>query len=216
MALHDLCVGLGQHCESSYQIRRITGQQQAHFFDWTGVTLDNVIRIIDADFPVLLRSGRVVPKPDGRGARDLDTWLSYIHDFIPQPGATLTLDDVEEQLPKVREKFIFLAERWRAMAASDARVLYIRQDPEGIENVTDLRRLQETIARRFPGHRFAILWLRREAPEHVEELPPGIAYREVPLLPGRWEGDDAAWDELFASLPERTLWSLPRVQVPSQ
>jgi hypothetical protein len=33
MAEFDVCVSLGRHCESTYQVRRITGNERAHFFD---------------------------------------------------------------------------------------------------------------------------------------------------------------------------------------
>lgn len=38
-AMYDVCAGLGYHCESTYQPRRITGQDRAHFFDWLDLDL---------------------------------------------------------------------------------------------------------------------------------------------------------------------------------
>ncbi|MFD8435761.1 hypothetical protein ACFV2I_11770 [Streptomyces microflavus] len=37
--MYDVCVGLGYHCESTYQLRRITGVGRAHFFDWLDLDL---------------------------------------------------------------------------------------------------------------------------------------------------------------------------------
>jgi len=206
MARHDLCVGLGQHCESTYQIRRITGQENAHFFDWLEIDLVFVQQAIETDFRGLLRPGRMALTTDGQGAVDLDAGIEFYHEFTARPGAELTVADVEEQLPVVQEKMAFLATRWREMVTSQARVLYVRQDANGVESVADLRLLRDTIADRYPGHDFAILWLRRSAPEDVEKLPAGTAFREVGLVPGRWQGDDAAWDALFGSLPDDELW----------
>jgi hypothetical protein len=206
MAPYDLCVGLGQHCESTYQIRRITGQETAHFFDWLEIDLLYVQQALDTDFREMLRSGRMTLTSDGEGAYDLDAGIEFYHEFTARPGTKLTVADIEERLPAAREKFAFLADRWRELVASPARVLYIRQDANGVETAADLARLQNSLRDRNPGHDFAILWLRRSSPEDLAELPPGIAYREVPLLPGRWQGDDDAWDKLFASLPEVELW----------
>ncbi|MEU3982448.1 DUF1796 family putative cysteine peptidase [Streptomyces sp. NPDC026672] len=202
----DLCVGLGQHCESTYQIRRITGQETAYFFDWLEIDLVFVRQALDTDFRGLLKPGRMALTTDGGGAIDLDAGIEFYHEFHARPGAELTLADIEEQLPAVREKLEFLADRWRELAASSARVLYVRQDANGVETVADLELLQSTLRERCPGNDFAILWLRRTAPENLDKLPPGVVCREIPLLEGRWQGDDRAWDELFASLPVAELW----------
>ncbi|WP_089102029.1 DUF1796 family putative cysteine peptidase [Streptomyces hyaluromycini] len=205
-ALFDLCVGLGQHCESTYQIRRITGQETAHFFDWLEIDLIYVQQAFDNDFQGLLEPGRMALTTDGQGAMDLDAGIEFYHEFHARPGAELTLADVEEQLAAVREKMEFLAGRWRELVASPARVLYVRQDANGVETAADLERLHTTLRDRHPGHDFAILWLRRAAPEDLDKLPPGVVYREIPLLEGRWQGDDRAWDTLFATLPVGELW----------
>jgi Putative papain-like cysteine peptidase (DUF1796) len=206
MARHEFCLGLGQHCESTYQIRRITGQESAHFFDWLEIDLEFVQQAIETDFRGLLKPGRMTLTTDGAGAVDLDAGIEFYHEFAARPDADLTLADVEAQLPGVREKLAFLASRWREMVTSSARVLYVRQDANGVETVADICRLQDTLTDRYPGHEFAILWLGRAEPASVDKLPPGIAFREVGLVPGRWQGDDAAWDALFGSLPDDELW----------
>ncbi|EWM18767.1 DUF1796 family putative cysteine peptidase [Kutzneria sp. 744] len=207
MRSFDLCVGLGQHCESTYQIRRILGQDGAHFFDWLEIDLVYVRNAIATDFGEVLRSGRMALTSDGDGALDLHAGMEFYHEFHAEEGQPLTVADIEAQLPKAQEKFAFLAERWREMTASSARVLYVRQDANGVEKVADIVELRDLIATRYPGHDFAILWLGRTPPADLDQLPPGIAFREVPLLPGRWQGDDEAWDALFADLPLEQLWT---------
>ena len=202
----DLCVGLGQHCESTYQIRRITGQETAQFFDWLEIDLVFVRQALETNFRGLLKPGRMALTTDGQGAIDLDAGIEFYHEFHAHPDAELTLADIEEQLPAVRKKLEFLADRWRDLVASPARVLYVRQDANGVETAADLERLQTTLRERYPGHDFAILWLRRTVPEDLDKLPKAVACREIPLLEGRWQGDDRAWDELFATLPVDELW----------
>jgi hypothetical protein len=206
MRSFDLCVGLGQHCESTYQIRRILGQESAHFFDWLEIDLVSVRDAIATDFADVLHPGKLSLTTDGTGALDLGAGIEFYHEFHAQEGKDLTLDDIEVQLSTVREKYAFLADRWREMTASSARVLYVRQDANGVEKVADIRELRDTIADRYPGHDFAILWLGRTPPADLDHPPPGVAFREVPLLPDRWQGDDDAWDALFADLPMDQLW----------
>lgn len=201
MRSFDVCVGLGQHCESTYQLRRILGQQSAQFFDWLEIDLVFVRDAIATDFADVLRPGRLALTTDGAGALDFGAGIEFYHEFTARDGAVLTVADIEAQRPAVREKYDFLARRWRELTASPQRVLYVRQDANGVEKVEDIRELRDLIADRYPGHDFAILWLGRTPPADLDTLPPDITFREIPLLPGRWQGDDDAWDAVFDVLP---------------
>ena len=204
--IHDLCIGLGQECESTFQIRRITGEEGAHFFDWLYMDLEFVTTAIATDFRDVLRPGKISLSTDGLAALDSGAGIKFYHEFTAEADGDLTLADIERQLPAVRKKYAFLATRWREMATSSARVLYVRQDTNDIELVSEICQLRDTIADRYPGHDFALLWLRPSVPPDLDALPPGIAFRELKLAPGRWQGDDDAWDAVFDSLPVDTLW----------
>ncbi|RKN05350.1 papain-like cysteine peptidase [Streptomyces radicis] len=201
----DACVGLGYHCESTYQIRRITGEERAHVFDWLDLDLDAVIDAIAHDFRTVLGEGGPAVAPDGSHVVDRRARIRFYHDFHPGPSGTLDAADVQRQLPGVRGKFAFLADRWRELAASRRRVLYVHQDIYDEATPADLARLREAIATRHPGHRFAVLWLRR-ARDPEGPPPPGVVGARVGLREGRWQGDDAAWDRAFAALDARALW----------
>ncbi|MET9290896.1 DUF1796 family putative cysteine peptidase [Streptomyces sp. NPDC003077] len=192
---YDACVGLGYHCESTYQIRRITGRDRAHFFDWLDLDFESVVETIEADFAQVLRPGLVEPFSDGLCALDRGADIRFFHDFRPAvPGTPLTQADIDEQLPAVRAKFAALADRWRALAGSGARVLYVHHDAFDELTARDLRRLRAVIAAQHPGHRFDLYWLRRTPPPDADTLPPDIGWGTVAAAPGRWEGDDAEWD----------------------
>ncbi|CAM5266922.1 Papain-like cysteine peptidase OS=Streptomyces cyaneofuscatus OX=66883 GN=G3I52_30200 PE=4 SV=1 [Streptomyces cyaneofuscatus] len=119
--MYDVCVGLGYHCESTYQLRRITGQDRAHFFDWLDLDLVAVREIIAADFANVLRPGLSEPFSNGLCVRDRGSNIRFFHDFNAPKGTPLTPDIVAEQYPGVREKFAYLADRWRALTASRSR-----------------------------------------------------------------------------------------------
>ncbi|MFH9239885.1 DUF1796 family putative cysteine peptidase [Streptomyces anulatus] len=204
--MYDVCVGLGYHCESTYQLRRITGVERAHFFDWLDLDLTAVKETIEADFANVLRPGLGEPFSDGACVRDRGSNIRFFHEFHAPEGTPLTPALIAEQYPAVRAKFTHLADRWRALTASPKRVLYVHQDAfdeSGAPELADLHRLLRT---RYPDHDFDLLWLRRTPPTDTAALPPGVLWGTAALGPGRWEGDDAAWDAALAQLdiPRRT------------
>ncbi|MEV6121257.1 papain-like cysteine peptidase [Streptomyces sp. NPDC052077] len=206
--MYDLCVGLGYHCESTHQIRRITGEDRAHYFDWLDLELASVIETLEADFANVLRPGLSEPFSDGACALDRGSDIRFFHEFradADAPGGLLTQDAIDRQLPRVRAKFDFLAERWRATSASAARVLYVHHDAFDESDTDDLLRLRAALSRSHPGHRFGLLWLRRTPPppRSAARLPDGIRWDTVEPVPGRWEGDDAGWDRALAPFPLR-------------
>ncbi|MFJ6694708.1 papain-like cysteine peptidase [Streptomyces sp. NPDC091272] len=205
-APYDVCAGLGYHCESTHQIRRITGEERAHFFDWLDLDFESVLALLDTDFRDVLLPGRSEPFSDGLCAHDRGTGIRFFHEFHPAPGEPITQADIEKQIPAVRSKFAYLADRWRELDRSPARVLYVHHDAFDELKDTDLGRLRDLLASRRPQHRFAVLWLRRTPPGSVAALPPGVVWDTVPEVPGRWQGSDAAWDRVFDALDPRSLW----------
>ncbi|MFB9518947.1 papain-like cysteine peptidase [Streptomyces cremeus] len=203
---YDTCVGLGYHCESTHQIRRITGDARAHFFDWLDLDYASVLALLDTDFRDVLLPGGSEPFSDGRCAHDRGTGVRFFHEFRPAAGDRLTQADIDRQLPAVREKFLSLAERWRTRTRSGERTLYVHHDAFDELTDADVARLPELLAQRFPGHRSAVLWLRRTPPASVAALPPGVVWDTVPEAPGRWQGSDADWDRVFAALDPAALW----------
>lgn len=197
---YDVCVGLGYHCETTYQLRRITGNDSAHFFDWLDLELESVIEAVADDFAHVLRPGQVEPFSDGLCALDRGSDIRFFHDFRPAGGRLLTQHDIDEQLDAVRAKFTALAQRWRALATSSAHVLYVHHDAFDESTARDLNRLRQVIATAHPGQRFALLWLRRTPPADPALLSPGITWGTVAEDPDRWEGDDAQWDEVFGAV----------------
>lgn len=209
---YDHCVGLGYHCESTYQIRRVTGVTRAHFFDWLDLDFESVVEAVAEDFRHVLRPGLVEPFDEGRCALDRGSDIRFYHEFHPAAGAgtPLTQADIDAQLPRVRAKFAALAGRWRTLAGSAARVLYVHHDAWDELTAADLRRLRAVIAAQHPGHRFDLLWLRRTAPPDADATGPGITWGTVAAAPGRWEGDDAAWDAALTPVLTRPHAPSPR------
>ncbi|MFD6876648.1 MULTISPECIES: papain-like cysteine peptidase [unclassified Streptomyces] len=198
--MYDVCVGLGYHCESTYQIRRITGDDRAHFFDWLDLDFASVLDTLATDFREVLRPGLTEPFGNGTCALDTGSRIRFFHDFHATAGGPLTAEDIAGQFASVRAKFEHLAARWRDLTASRAHVLYVHHDAFDEVEAADLARLHTLLREHHPGHRFSLLWLRRTPPGDTAGLPPGVRWGTVAALPGRWEGDDAQWDAAFAAL----------------
>ncbi|MFI6638655.1 papain-like cysteine peptidase [Streptomyces sp. NPDC050504] len=199
--VYDTCVGLGYHCESTYQIRRFTGIERAAFFDWLDLELPSVVTALTTGFQGVLRPGLSVPDSDGACVHDKGSGIRFFHDFHAPEGQPLTTALIDEQLPAVRAKFAYLADRWRTTASSTARVLYVHHDAFDEASAADVRRLHATLAAQHAEHRFGLLWLRRTPPSDAHGLPPGVSWDTVPLVEGRWEGDDASWDRVLTRFP---------------
>ncbi|MEV6284044.1 hypothetical protein [Kribbella sp. NPDC051770] len=167
-------VGLGRHCESTYQLRRITGVEQANYFDWLDLDHRALVGLLARDFDGVLLD--VVPDDEGQCALDRDTGVRYYHDFS-------SADAIAAELPAVREKYAFLAERWRAMVASGEQVVYVLQDALDEISVDDLQAVRAVLPSRAE-----VLWIRRTP------LPGAVV---ITTQPGRWEGDDRQWDQLL-------------------
>ncbi|MFI5617159.1 papain-like cysteine peptidase [Streptomyces sp. NPDC051567] len=212
--MHDVCVGLGYHCESTYQIRRITGDDRAHFFDWLDLDFASVLETIGTDFRDVLRPGLTQPFSNGACALDNGSRIRFFHDFHAPDDGPLTAEVISGQLSLVRAKFDHLAGRWRDLTASRSRVLYIHHDAFDELEAVDLKRLHDLLRVRYPGHRFALLWLRRTPPADTSALPPGVSWGTVAELPGRWQGDDQEWDAAFAALDPQILWPGPARPTP--
>ena len=202
--MYDVCVGLGYHCESTYQIRRITGDDRAHFFDWLDLDFASVLDTLATDFREVLRPGLTEPFSNGTCALDTGSRIRFFHDFHARGDGPLTAEDIAGQFTAVRAKFKHLAARWRDLAASRAHVLYVHHDAFDELEAADLARLHTLLRDRHPGHRFSLLWLRRTPPDGTADLPPGVRWGTVAERPGRWEGDDAQWDAAFAALADAT------------
>jgi hypothetical protein len=199
MAEFDVCVSLGRHCESTYQVRRITGTSAPT----SSTDCSAVAGALDGDFAGVLQPGSLIPDDEGRCAWDRQSGIRFYHDFLASdPRSGLTEADIAAQFPRVREKFHHLADRWRELAESPRRVLFVHHDAlaEADAALAAVARLHAVLGRSRPPDRFRLLWLRPSPPADAAALPDGVAWSAISPLPGRWQGDDTQWDALFATL----------------
>jgi hypothetical protein len=169
-------VGLGRHCESTFQLRRITADERANYFDWLDLDHHALVRVLEHDFEGFLRDGEVVPDDDGKCMLDQRSGVKYYHDFAPG-----------RRLSDVQAKFTFLADRWRAMEASSEPIVYVLQDALDEMTPADAARVESVLRARRAA--FDFRWLRRTPPP-----PTKLRWSVISEVPGRWQGNDVQWD----------------------
>ncbi|MDB5829828.1 MAG: putative papain-like cysteine peptidase [Variovorax sp.] len=182
-------VSVGGDCQPAHQIRRVTGHEEAHFFDWLQLRAEGVARLVEEDFDGFLGDARelaLVREPyayvcESRyGAR-------LLHDL------PLT-DDFLAHAEVARQKYAFLAQRWRDLMDSGSAVLFVWCGDEGRDAIF---RLAAALRRRREGRPFHLLALRSDLQE-PGWLLPDVSNRFLRQPePYAWTGDDAAWDAHF-------------------
>jgi hypothetical protein len=185
---YDQVVSLGRACQPAHQIRRVLQISAAHIFDWIVTTDHGVATLIASDLDGFFDRGGLIMGPEGC-IIDRVTQTQFLHEFP-------TGSDVETQHHAHQERFVMLAERWRTLLASPQAVLFVRQHGWDAAARASAVRLRDTIRRRAPRLRFAVLYLTADATEHWGETQ--ILNRHLPQpSPYDWRGDDAAWERLL-------------------
>ncbi|MCW6010890.1 papain-like cysteine peptidase [Micromonospora sp. CPCC 205371] len=203
-------IGLGFDCEVTVQLRRLTGLQRAHVFDWYISEHEALAHVLRTDFADFFQRGNLVVTEDRRYVRDEPSGLRVRHIFRSDPDGLMRPELVAQDYPELRARADHLLERWRSTTRSERAVLYVRRDPYDAFTAEQLVELRDVLRDRNPGHRFALLWARDAAlPDvaplegEVAELADGLYMAGLPVPQPRtvhWRGDDAAWDRLFPKL----------------
>ncbi len=208
--MFDHYIGLGYDCEVVVQLRRLTGCTQAHVFDWHATHHEALMHVLRTDFADYLQLPNLVLAPDRRHVLDTATGLGLYHLFRANIDGTILPQRLASGYPQVRDRADHLLRRWRATVSSSESTLYVRRDPYDEMTAEELLELHKMLRAQHPGHRSALLWVRSTevpgGPEGtVDELADGVYVARLPVLQPRetyWQGDDAAWDQLFPRLLE--------------
>lgn len=179
-------VSVGGDCQPAHQLRRITGHDEAHVFDWLLLRADSVARLIEHDFDGWLASDDALSLQTQPYAhvRDARYGVHLLHDFPLVP-------DFLAHANAVRAKYRFLLQRWHLLMASEAAVLFVWKGDEGREAVAAIA---AALRRARQGRRFHLLALRTDVKEEDWALADVSNRFLPPSGPDDWTGDDAAWD----------------------
>jgi hypothetical protein len=210
-ACFDAYISLGDNCEAGLEFTRI-GYAESSFFRFTSSLFESTYRLIDNDFGGIYRKENLVPVGEGVPmVRDVEYDIVF-HSNLPHrkdpdtPQCRLiagsVLDEIHAgEMSKIRH-FI---DKWNALTRSDREVLYFVKLPEGPGRIL-AGRLLDLFSRKYPGHRFTLLFLQTEDRREPDWGLPRVLNRYLPRF-APWQNahdsDHAAWDRIFAELPLR-------------
>jgi Putative papain-like cysteine peptidase (DUF1796) len=203
--MFDRYIGLGMNCEVVVQLRRLTGCRQAHVFDWQLTTHDALMHVLRTGFADYFRLENLVLPEHRKHVLDTATGLEFHHLFPHNIDGTILPERMARAYPQVRARTEHLMRRWRETVASNLAVLYVRRDPTDELTEANLVELRDVLWECYPGHRFALVWVRDGPGGDVAELADGVYVTDVPVLQPRlvlWQGEDTVWDEVFPKLQQ--------------
>lgn len=182
-------LSFGANCQPAYQLRRITGQTEAYFFDWLVTHHDALIKVLTHGPDRLLERSELVN--NGKTVLDDSTGLRfYAHDFsntngIISPGFTT-------ELASVRDKYMRRWQRTLELIRSCPNLCIVRlylhcSDEEIRQQTTEIEGVVQQLS---PTGAVSFLWVTTNA----SPLPNSAS---VATTPERWQGDDMSWDRII-------------------
>lgn len=188
---YDVIVSLGRHCQPAHQIRRFLGYAPSNVFDWIVTTDDGLVQLISSGLEGFFSIDLLGRNADGV-VLDALTGTKFFHGFPSGVG-------IAEGHRRQAARMAGQALRWRALMASSAQVLFVRQHGARPDVRRTAVRLRDTLRTAAPGIGFTLLYL--TDPEAAEPDWGEPQIRNRPLAqpePYRWQGLDAAWTRVLA------------------
>lgn len=189
----------GAWCDTAHQIRRVTANEEAYFFDWLitkGQAYDFLLKE-NAEF--LKHSGWQLIDDD---LRLLDTYsgLAFQHEFKTINGRILT-EQVPQQLKKASEKFIYMKGKLIYALKNSVRPVVVRANPD-IVTLDDACLEYESLRQVFwqLNERINFLVLSTQlVQEFINERYAFLSLAELRVRDrDSWKGDNVSWDRAFA------------------
>lgn len=222
---HAAVVSVGVSCQAAIQIRKHAGLLSellgealtpARFpFDWIIAPAASASRFVLNRLPLPASSKHLEPV-GGRGAETFAWYpqggFHLIHDFHSSDGRSLDLEGAfaatVERYARARERFMELARRrtrYFVLANTQNNLEYTSASPVRFDigfDLPDLAAMQSALDHLFPGeNRLIVVTYRHRATEAARQS----SWAPVILEPDRseWDGDEAAWGELFRTQMRR-------------
>ncbi len=184
-------ISLGLACQPAFQIRRIFGGiQKTYPFDWVVTSTDGLIHEINSNLSEFFSLPNL-ERNDAGLVINQQSRTQFIHEF---PAGLDYLEQHAIHAPRYARRAL----RWRRLMGSGSRVLFVHDNRRSKRPVTQARRLRdclETRAPRLHQHLLSIVTPGTDCPDER-----GISFWPMPLTPGVWTGDDAAWSAMLSGV----------------
>lgn len=189
----------GVWCATAYQIRRVTANEEAYFFDWL-ITKGQAYDFLLKDNAEFLKHNGLQLIDDDLRLLDTYSGLAFQHEFKTIDGRILT-EQVPQQLKKASEKFIYMKEKLIYALKSSVRPVVVRANPD-IVTFNDACLEYEYLKQVFwqINERINFLVLSTQlVQEFINERYAFLSLAELRVRDrDSWKGDNVSWDRAFA------------------
>lgn len=203
--MFDNYVSLGHNCEGAFQFRRLLGRDVAYYFNWLVTPLDALVEILRADFAGAYRRENLEVTQDVGMVLDRNYGMKYHSAFRKELGRALEGPRFAELYAESSAKYAMLADRFRALAASPNRVLYVVKTAHETARERGAE-LRDLLAGRYPDHDFEVALLQTSDRHEADWGEPRLHNRYLDRFadPARaHDGHVTSWDRVFAEFPLR-------------
>ena len=189
-------IALGRACQCPHQVRRITRNAAASYFDWLGTPLPGLLQVLEQGFAGCFEREDLEISADQSTVLHKRFGMSYRHLFSRLPGTELVDSTaLDREYNEKRAKMDALAQRWVEMMRGDERLLFVRHDTIDEKGASLLLAALTRQAEKARVDLLTVLpsgmqWTSPDSRIHVES---GIEMSG----PQNWKGDDQLWDRVL-------------------
>lgn len=122
---YDSIVSIGSNCEVTRNLWDYFGVSTAYPFDWWITPFHATLEVLESGFSGLFEATNLHVPPDRGTVVDTRLNIMHHHDFARDDDGKVRVDEIEQQLQALKNKYRFLAQRF-VSDLSGKRVLFIR------------------------------------------------------------------------------------------
>jgi hypothetical protein len=198
----DICryerlISLGRHCRTAYQIRRLTGDETAFYFDWLRTPHSGLVQVLRSDFKGTFEKQNLVLTEGGTLVTDLSNGIGFRHIFSKLPEQnTIDPTAIDREYSTQHEKLNFLAARWH-QAIRRHSILFVRQDTPSTAQAAEL---YDALLSQTGSNPIALLIVVPPSCELTVDHPCIFVERGDEFASGKkdWKGADEIWCQILS------------------
>lgn len=196
-------IGVGQTCQTAFQIRRHTGDPTTYFFDWliSGIScVENIMCDFDEKKFLMLDNMDIVD--NNIRVRDNYSGVKFQHDFpVYAGGRSINPAKIPVELERVREKFLFLRRRTlEALQTAEANSICLTYFAlsQPFEVCKKISSILQKINDIYPST-FNLITSNSidNTFSHGKSIVTNIRTYKGHNVKFNWRGDDSSWDHAF-------------------
>ena len=203
----DKIISLGCNCELTWNIRNHFGIERAYPLDWWITPFQALRKLLENRFHDLFNINNLEVSPDLLTVKDKYYNLLYHHDFKRTEDDKITDDNIDEQLPLLKQKYDMLIERF-FKDPENKRVLFVRNRDGNIPHLdrdttpmdkNTFEQLYDLLEELFPNSQISLLITNCPIFPKVRRRKGYIVWDEVVNYDDAqyFAGSPRGWQEMF-------------------